>query len=599
MTRYREYLSVLLAGALVATTATTALPRGLDQDDDHGPIKHVLLISIDGMHAVDFLNCTTGALNGGTPYCPTLLQLAETGINYRNASTSKPSDSFPGLTSIVSGGSPRSFGVYYDVAYDRVLAPPTITTGNGVAGGTCTANKPNGTRTEYEEGIDLNQNLLNGGAPGAAPTDGGFASIDPNKLIRDPYNNCAPVYPWNFPRTNTIFGVIHQHGGYTAWSDKHPAYSSVSGPGNGNNLDDFYAPEINSDATLPANIAAVAGVTTSLGESCANLDESSAVSQSVDSFFDIRCYDQLKVNAILNEIAGKNHPGTAKTKVPGIFGMNFQAVSVGQKLIENGVYGGYTDAQGTPTPSMLKEIEFTDAALGQMVSALKAHGLFESTMIVITAKHGQSPIDPKRFLGIPGHNATNGVSPVTLLDNADMGFIPYSESPNNPTGIGATEDDVSLIWLTSPNQTGAAVTLLEDTSNTPGNSTYVGLGQIYFGQSIRSMIDTPGYPAFTGQTPVGDPRTPDIIVTPNVGIIYTGSGKKQAEHGGFAHDDTNVMLLLSNPSFTAKTVASEVQTAQVAPTILSALGFDPSELDTVKLEGTPVLPAVQLGTPIH
>jgi arylsulfatase A-like enzyme len=510
----------------------------LDQDDDHGPIKHVLLISIDGMHAVDFLNCTTGALNGGTPYCPTLLQLAETGINYRNASTSKPSDSFPGLTSIVSGGSPRSFGVYYDVAYDRVLAPPTITTGNGVAA-------------------------------------------------------------WNFPRTNTIFGVIHQHGGYTAWSDKHPAYSSVSGPGNGNNLDDFYAPEINSDATLPANIAAVAGVTTSLGESCANLDESSAVSQSVDSFFDIRCYDQLKVNAILNEIAGKNHPGTAKTKVPGIFGMNFQAVSVGQKLIENGVYGGYTDAQGTPTPSMLKEIEFTDAALGQMVSALKAHGLFESTMIVITAKHGQSPIDPKRFLGIPGHNATNGVSPVTLLDNADMGFIPYSESPNNPTGIGTTEDDVSLIWLTSPNQTGAAVTLLEDTSNTPGNSTYVGLGQIYFGQSIRSMIDTPGYPAFTGQTPVGDPRTPDIIVTPNVGIIYTGSGKKQAEHGGFAHDDTNVMLLLSNPSFTAKTVTSEVQSAQVAPTILSALGFDPSELDTVKLEGTPVLPAVQLGTPIH
>lgn len=84
-------------------------------------------------------------------------------------------------------------------------------TANGLKGGDCTAGQPNGTSTEYEEGIDINQSLLNGGAAGAAPTDGGIASIDPTRLIRDPYNNCKPVYPWNFPRTNTIFGVIHRH----------------------------------------------------------------------------------------------------------------------------------------------------------------------------------------------------------------------------------------------------------------------------------------------------------------------------------------------------------------------------------------------------
>ena len=103
------------------------------------------------------------------------------------------------------------------------------------------------------------------------------------------------------------------------------------------------------------------------------------------------------------------------------------------------------------------------------------------------------------------------------------------------------------------------------------------------------MIDKPGLP------PANDPRTPDIIVTPNVGVIYTGSSKKQEEHGGFAHDDTNVMLLLSNPSFDAKTVTAEVQTAQVAPTILQALRLDPNSLDAVRAEGTPVLPAVQFG----
>ncbi|MGI9069838.1 MAG: alkaline phosphatase family protein [Bryobacteraceae bacterium] len=309
--------------------------------------------------------------------------------------------------------------------------------------GPASPGQPNGTRTEYEEGIDINQALLNGGAPGAAPTDGGIVSIDPTRLIRNPYKACDPVYPWNFVRTNTIFGVIHQNGGYTAWSDKHPAYSSVAGPGNGSNLDDFYGPEINSDVTLPANQKAVASVTTPLGESCSNLDLLSGVSAWTDSFFNIRCYDTLKVQAILNEIEGKNHLGTAKTKVPNIFGMNFQAVSVGQKLIENGVKGGYSDAEGTPSANLLAEIQFVDKSIGEIVSALKAQGLYESTLIVITAKHGQSPIDPNRFTPIPGQSGANGESPANLIVTDLKGYIPESESPLNPTGIGPTEDDVS------------------------------------------------------------------------------------------------------------------------------------------------------------
>jgi len=100
------------------------------------------------------------------------------------------------------------------------------------------------------------------------------------------------------------------------------------------------------------------------------------------------------------------------------------------------------------------------------------------------------------------------------------------------------------------------------------------------------MFNAPGLP------PNGDPRSPDIIVAPNVGVIYTGSHKKQEEHGGFAHDDTNVMILVSNPSLAASTVTSFVETKQVAPTILQALGLNPSALDAVQKEGTPVLPGL-------
>jgi len=69
------------------------------------------------------------------------------------------------------------------------------------------------------------------------------------------------------------------------------------------------------------------------------------------------------------------------------------------------------------------------------------------------------------------------------------------------------------------------------------------------------------------------------------------------DHGGFGHDDTNVVMFVANPSFTPQTVSTPVTTMQVAPTILKALGLDPATLDAVKEEGTKVLPEVvsQLG----
>ena len=93
-----------------------------------------------------------------------------------------------------------------------------------------------------------------------------------------------------------------------------------------------------------------------------------------------------------------------------------------------------------------------------------------------------------------------------------------------------------------------------------------------------------------GWTPGQNPRTPDIIVTPNVGVTYSGSTTMIADHGGFAHDDTNVMLLASHPSFKAQTISAETATTQVAPTILKALGLNPAALDAVRAEGTSVLP---------
>jgi hypothetical protein len=559
--------SLIIAGAVAIALASSTHAVATDNNGvGSGKIKHVLLLSIDGMHAVDFYNCANGmqAVNGGSPYCPNMAALSQTGINYVNAVSSKPSDSFPGMAALASGGTPKSTGLYYDVAYDRSLDPPEIKTGTGLAGGPCTPYAPaTGTTTDNDQGIDLDDTLLNGGAPGAALTEGGIASIDPRKLERDPAQGCAQVYPWNFIRVNTAFGVIHAAGGYTAWIDKHPSYSFVGGPG-GKGLDDYFSPEVNS-AVVP-----LPGIKTLDGVACDPIRDTIGVSAWNSSFANIQCYDAIKVYALLNEIAGKTHSG-APAQVPAVFGMNFQSVYVGQSVNEAGVaMGGYKNAAGEPSPKLLGEIEYVDTAVGLIVDALKTAGIYNDTLLIITAKHGESPIDPTRYV------ADGSGTPATLMG----GLIPWSESPLNSTGIGATEDDVSLLWLKNGVSVDSAAEALEN------HAAVIGLGEIYYGPTLALNYNVGGWAAGD------DPRTPDIIVTPNVGVTYSGSTSMIGDHGGFAHDDTNVVMLVANPSLKAQTVSTTTMTTQVAPTIVQALGLSPNLLDAVQQEGTPVLPEV-------
>src|SRR5580698_8365177 len=160
--------SLVLAGAATAAVlALATLGIAADGGSGHsGKVKHVLLLSIDGMHAVDFYNCAHGiaGANGGNPYCPNMAALSQTGINYVAASASKPSDSFPGLIALVTGGTPKSTGAYYDVAYDRTLDAPAKTTGTGLGAGTCTPGAvATGTTTDFDQGLDLDDTKLNGG----------------------------------------------------------------------------------------------------------------------------------------------------------------------------------------------------------------------------------------------------------------------------------------------------------------------------------------------------------------------------------------------------------------------------------------------------
>ena len=520
-----------LLGAACGVSLALGLPVHADSDDGllgHRQVKHVLLISVDGMHALDLSNYVASHPDSN------LADLSRHGVTYTNNATSSPSDSFPGLASLVTGGSPVTTGLWYDDTYNRALSPPAQTDGLGNPGGSCPGKI--GTNVAWDEAVDIDLTRLDAGG-----------GLNQRFLVRDSKNGCKTILPHQYLRVNTIFEVVKAAGGRTAWTDKHPSYEWTNGP-SGKGVEDFYGPEINS---IPVSLPQFPG--------CAPVPFADPTPDDgwTNSFDDIKCYDLLHVQAVLNQIDGFNHERTAKVGVPTLFGTNFQAVSVGEKLAVDpvtGLKGGYTDVLGTPGQALAGELDFIDQSIGRFVQELKSQRLYDSTLIIVSAKHGQSPID------VTKHHGIGGGQPTATIGSADAFDI---------------SDDGSLIWLTDPSLAPSVVA----TVSKPANQQALGIQEIFAGQSLRNKFNNPG----------ADPRTPDIILKVNTGVIFTG-GTKLSEHGGFNEDDVHTALLVSLDGMDRAVVKSAVTNQQVAPTIIQALGLDPNDLEAVRREQIHVLP---------
>jgi hypothetical protein len=277
---------------------------------------------------------------------------------------------------------------------------------------------------------------------------------------------------------------------------------------------------------------------------------------STSSMDKIKAYDDTKAAAIINEIDGKDHTGEIPYTVPALFGMNFQAVSVAQKSS----LGGYADAQGTPSPVLEDAIEHCDESIAKMVEELKLKGVYHDTAIIITSKHGQEPMDKtqRRIISedeIPA--IVNGVEPGIFGQ--------------------ATQDCGALIWLTDHSKAAVVAAALR------AKTDELGIVKILYGPSLAAAYDDP----------LTDSRTPDIIVETQTGVIFAkASASKIGEHGGFDDDCAHIALLVVSPGMHGDSVITPVCATEVAPTILSALGLDPTQLQAVQIEKTQSLPGL-------
>jgi hypothetical protein len=549
-------LGVSAAGVLLAAQAVAG---------DHGDretVDHVLLVSVDGMHQSDL------AWYVQTHPDSALAKLTAKGVDYSNASTPFPSDSFPGMVGQVTGGNPATTGVYYDDTWNHDVFPAGTTN--------CIGPAPGGEVT-YFEALDLNKGALDAGE-GLVPanpndpwatilqmTGNPVKVINPLQLPVDP-STCEPIYPNQYLHVNTIFEVAHQHHLLTAWSDKHPAYLILSGP-SGEGVDDYFTPEINSSANRTAPT------------------DPNQPDWTTDNLL-TQQYDGYKVQAVINWINGHRHDGTGNPGTPAIFGMNFQSVSTAQKLpmsntntdMSGNAKGGYLADGATPGLVLTNALDFVDRSLEKMVDALMYRGLFERTAIIVSAKHGQSPMN------LAALNRINDGQIINALNTAWSTSHPKDKQPLVALG---TDDDGILLWLNerSDAATDYAGKFLrgynDPTASVDGKPvTSAGLYQVYEGDAAARLIGVDR----------SDPRVPDVIGIAQYGVVYTSHKAKIAEHGGDHLEDRNVPILIKRPGAHGGTaVTAPVETTQIAPTILVLLGLDPNELQAVRIEQTPPL----------
>lgn len=392
----------LLSAATAPCTAQEQYPKPLIHTPTDHPAARVILISIDGMHAMDLANWVAAHPHSA------LAELTARGVTYTNAHVPW-ADPAAGLVALATGGTPLTTGILGSDGYDRALSP---------AGSHCeTKGAPifidqRNTDQRNTDKRTTDQRIEHSDAPAG--------KLDPSKMPLAPQHGCTPVFPHDLLRVNNIFEVMKAQGARTAWA------------GESASLTDLYQ-----------------------GPSGHGLDEACGFEHVQGSFKDdvsaSIASDERRVAALLHWIDGKNCTGSSNAPVPVLFGMSF--ASIGAAQAAKGM--GYSDVTGTPSRGLEVSLVFTDEAIGRIIQRLKDRHLYDSTWIIVTSPYGHAPIDPRkrRVISIEELTAAaNSIQPghsglAAHVSGGDVGMIWLHDSSMTTAVVKAYGDRSAALGI--------------------------------------------------------------------------------------------------------------------------------------------------------
>ena len=180
-------------------------PKPLVHTPTDHPAARVILISIDGMHAIDLATWVATRPHSA------LAELSARGVTYTNAHVPW-SDPAAGFVALATGGTPISTGIVSTNGYDHALSP---------AGSKC---RTKGASIILDGTLDSSNSFSN--------------RIDTSKLPLDPSHGCVMVFPHDLLRVNNIFEVVRASGGRTAWAGESASLTDLYQGPSGNGLDE-------------------------------------------------------------------------------------------------------------------------------------------------------------------------------------------------------------------------------------------------------------------------------------------------------------------------------------------------------------------------
>ena len=183
-----------VAGCWMPATAQIPeqYPTPLIHTATNHPADHVLIVSIEGLRAVNLANFVASHPES------TLGELSRRGVTFTNAHVPWP-DSAAGLMAIVTGGSPISTGIFSGEGYDRALA-------------------------------------RSGCAPSATELNLKARSAE----VRTASAGCGVEAVHQLVRVNSMFDLVHAAGGRTAWADANAAHADLLRGPSGSGLDEVF-----------------------------------------------------------------------------------------------------------------------------------------------------------------------------------------------------------------------------------------------------------------------------------------------------------------------------------------------------------------------
>lgn len=444
-------------------------PKPLIHTSSDHPAQRALIISIDGLRAVNLANFVSSHPQSA------LAELTRRGVTYTNAHIAWP-DTAAAMIAIASGGSPISTGIFSSQGFDRAM---------------------------QRDG------------DGCRPVASDLDLTAGHSILFEAESGCDALQAHRLVRVNTIFDVVHAAVGRTAWADASAGYADLLRGFSGNALDDVFI--------------------------------ASAAPHDIDRISAAEEQDRECVDAVLRWMA----KGPDAPRLAGLSLIGLDAAQRSIPLLQ-------TASPGTAGSVKRSPLEHADAQVRRIVSALDKAGLFESTWIIVTARHG----------------SIGDTANLRVVDSALVEQVAKMAAGGELDRVVA--GTAAMIWLKHPEKTETIVNAYRT------KMLDLGIGAIYFGEKLKLIMNTAKE----------DSRMPDVILEPQAGVVWAIEGQWPKHLGGFSDDENHVAMLISGRQLTGRVDKTPVQSGQVAPLILQMLGMDKLELQALRQEHVPPLPGI-------